>query len=64
VTVQAPPNSGASLNLTTQEGEITVPSYLKVNRDGSQKSLRAHLKGDGQKGSIFVRAVEGSIIIR
>lgn len=64
VTVQAPPDSGASLNLTTQEGEITVPAYLKVNRDGSQKSLRARLKGEAQKGSIFVRSQEGSIIIR
>lgn len=64
VTVQAAANSGASLNLTTQEGEITVPSYLKVNRDGSQKSLRARLKGESQKGSVMIRSQEGSIIIR
>jgi DUF4097 and DUF4098 domain-containing protein YvlB len=64
VTVQAPPNSGASLNLTTQEGDIVVPNYLKVNRDGSQKTLRARLKGENQKGSVLVRSQEGSIIIR
>jgi len=64
VTVQAPKESGAALNLTTQEGDIVVPNYLKVNREGSQKSLRARLKGDAQKGSIFVRSQAGSIIIR
>jgi DUF4097 and DUF4098 domain-containing protein YvlB len=64
VTVDAPHDSGAALNLVTQEGDIYVPNYLKVNRDGSQKTLRAHLKGDSAKGSIFIRSQEGSIFIR
>jgi hypothetical protein len=64
VTVQAAKDSGASLNLTTQEGEIQAPNYLRVNRDGSQKTLRARLKGEEKKGSIIVRSQAGSIIIR
>ncbi len=63
VTVNTPKDSGASLNLVTQEGEISAPNTLKVNRDGGQKSLRGHLKGE-QKGSVFVRSQEGSIFIR
>lgn len=64
VTIQTAPKAGSILNLTNAEGEIFVPNYLKVSRDGSQKSLRGRLKGDVQKGSIIVRSQNGSIIIK
>lgn len=64
VSVQAPPQSGASLNLTSAEGEIVAPNYLRVNRDGSQKTLRGRLKGESMKGSVVIRSQEGSIVIR
>lgn len=64
VTVKAAPGVGALLNLSAVEGEISVPSYLKVARDASGKSLRGRLRGDQPKGSITVRSQEGSIAIQ
>lgn len=64
VTVHTPANSGAYLNLSSAEGDIYVPQYLKVGRDGSQKVLRGRLRGDTAKGSVVIRSQEGSIIIR
>ncbi len=64
VTVHTPSEGGVFLNLATQEGDIYAPQYLKVNREGSQKSLRARMKGEAQKGSIFVRTNEGGIFVR
>jgi len=64
ITIHCAPQSGALLNLASVEGDILVPNYLKVSRDGSQKTLRGRLKGDVQKGSVVVRSQEGSIIIR
>ncbi len=57
-------NSGALLNLSSSEGDVIVPSYLKVSRDGSVRSLRGRLKGELQKGSIFVRSSEGNIVVK
>lgn len=64
VVVTPSANSGASLNLTTVEGDIYVPSYLKVNRDGASKFLRGRLRGDVQKGHLSIRSQEGSILIK
>lgn len=64
VTVHSPSVGGVFLNLATQEGDIYAPTYLKVNREGSQKSLRARMKGESQKGTVFVRSQEGGIFIR
>lgn len=64
VTIHTPANSGAFLNLTSVEGDIQVPNYLRVSRDGSQKTLKGRLKGDTRKGSVVVRSQEGAIIIR
>jgi hypothetical protein len=64
VQITTPANSGASLNLASQEGEVAVPNYLKVNHDTIGKSLRAKLHGEGSKGSVFVRTQEGAIVIR
>lgn len=64
VTIQSSASSGAALNLTTIDGDIIGPNYLKVGRDGFQKTLRGRLKGDNQKGSIVVRSQDGAIILR
>lgn len=64
VTIQSLASSGAALNLTTVDGDILGPNYLKVSRDGSQKSLRGRLKGDNQKGSIVVRTQDGAIVLK
>jgi hypothetical protein len=64
VTVQTPKASGAWLSLSTTDGDISGPSYIKVNREAGQKNLRGRLNGDVQKGSIIVRSQEGAIIIR
>ncbi|WP_413612193.1 DUF4097 family beta strand repeat-containing protein [Bdellovibrio sp. HCB-110] len=64
VSVQAPPSSGASLNLLTTEGEILVPSEIKVTKLSAEKSVRARLRGDAQRGSIFVRSQDGTISVK
>jgi DUF4097 and DUF4098 domain-containing protein YvlB len=62
--IQAPANSGASLNLLTVDGEIDVPREVRVVRLSSEKSVRGRLRGETQKGSIVVRSQEGSIIVK
>jgi DUF4097 and DUF4098 domain-containing protein YvlB len=64
INVTTVPNSGAALNIATQEGELYVPSYLKIARESGTKSLRNRLRGDIGKSSIFIRSQEGSIVIK
>ncbi|MGZ3769051.1 MAG: DUF4097 family beta strand repeat-containing protein [Bdellovibrio sp.] len=64
ITVQLPPGSGAHLNLSTSDGEIIVPPELKVNKSTNEKSFRGHMRGDAQKGSVFVRSQEGIISVK
>ncbi|HEX7675785.1 MAG TPA: DUF4097 family beta strand repeat-containing protein [Bdellovibrio sp.] len=64
VQVQAPASSGASVNLFTVEGDIFVPNELRVNKLSSEKNVRGRLRGEGQRGSIFVRSQDGSIIVK
>lgn len=64
VNIQVPPGSGTSLNLHTVEGEITVPSELKVTKLSAEKSVRGRLRGDAQRGSVFVRSQEGTISVK
>lgn len=63
VTIQSPPNLGASLNLISTEGDIYGPTYLSVNRESGQKSLRGRMKG-AAKASVVVRTQEAGIFIR
>ncbi len=64
IIIQAPANSGASLNLLTVDGEITVPKELRVNRLTGEKSVRGHLRGGEQKATILVRSQDGSIVVK
>ncbi|HWU43960.1 MAG TPA: hypothetical protein VN132_11000 [Bdellovibrio sp.] len=64
IQVQAPPSSGASVNLLTIDGDIFVPNELRVNKLSSEKSVRGRLRGEGQRGSIFVRSQDGSIVVK
>ncbi|WII71112.1 DUF4097 family beta strand repeat-containing protein [Bdellovibrio sp. 22V] len=64
VSVQTPAGSGASLNLMTVEGEITVPSELRVTKLSAEKSVRGRLRGDAQRASVFVRSQEGTISVK
>lgn len=64
VSVQLPPQSGATLNLATVEGEINAPGELKVVRGASEKTLKGRLKGEAGRLSVSVRSQEGSIVIR
>lgn len=64
VTIATLPNSGALLNVTTIDGEIYGPAYLKVARDGSQKTLKGRLKGENSESTIQVRSQDGTVIIK
>ena len=64
VQIQLPPTSGALLSLTTNEGDIAVPSELKVNRGALEKTVRGRVKGEAGKVSVTVRSQEGSIVVK
>lgn len=64
ISIQLPAASGAALNLLATEGEISVPSELKVRKLSNEKSVRGRLRGDAQRASVFVRTQEGSISIK
>lgn len=64
IQVQVPPASGASLNLVTGEGDIAVPSELRVTRTPTEKSVRGRLKGEAGRVQVVVRSVEGNIVVK
>jgi hypothetical protein len=64
VTVQTASGSGAMLNLTTADGEITAPNEIHITRSATEKTVRGRLRGGEQKGTITVRSQEGNIIIK
>lgn len=64
VTVQTPANSGVRLNLLTAEGEIFAPKGIYVNKLPTEKNVRQRMRGDAQRGSIFVRSQEGTILVK
>lgn len=64
IQVQLPARSGASLNLSTQEGDLSVPSELRVNRAGLAKSARGRLRGEGSNFSVNAQSQEGGIIVK
>ena len=64
IVLQAPAGSGASVNLVTQEGDLSGPSFLQVSREGSTKTIRGRLRGETGKGSLIVRSQDGSIILK
>lgn len=64
VSVQTLNDSGALLNMACTEGEIYLPTYLKVSRDGSSKSFRGRLKGEIQKNSIVLRSTDGVLTVK
>jgi hypothetical protein len=64
ITVYSAANSGASVNLFTVEGEIFVPNELRVVKSSAEKSARGRLRGDSQRGSIFVHGQDASIILK
>jgi DUF4097 and DUF4098 domain-containing protein YvlB len=64
ISVQIPSSVGAVLNLLTTEGEIIVPSELRVTKIGSEKSVRGRLRGDAQKINVSVRSQDGLISVK
>lgn len=64
ITVQLPRASGASLNLLTREGDLSVPNELRVNRAAAEKTARGRLRGEAGKFSVTVRSQEGSVVVR
>lgn len=63
VSVSLPYSSGATLNLKSVAGEMSLPHALKPSRDGRFKILRSKLPGT-QKGSVAIRSEDATIIIK
>lgn len=64
VNLTPPADSGASVQMTTQEGDIYAPQQYHVSRDNGIKSLRARLKGESSgKNIMTVRSQEGSFYL-
>lgn len=64
IQVQLPPASGAALNLVTGDGDISVPSELRVTRTPAEKSARGRLKGQAGRIQVVVRSAEGNIVVK
>lgn len=63
VSVSLPASSGASLNLRSASGELSLPNSIKPSREGRFRIVRTKLPGT-QKGSVAIRADEANIVIR
>jgi len=57
------PQSGAWVNLGTEEGALNVPGFLKLTRLASQQIRTGKLKGS-VGGSVYVRTTSGDIQLR
>lgn len=63
VSVALPPGSGASLNVKTVTGDLSVPQPLKPAREGKYRMARGKLAG-AHKGSVTIRAEDASIVVK
>jgi hypothetical protein len=57
------PASGAWVNLSTEEGSLAVPNFLKLTRLQSQQIRSGRLHGSSG-GSVFVKTTSGDIRLR
>jgi hypothetical protein len=64
ISVVTPAGSGTLVNVATQEGELVGPDSLRVAKDSGAKSLRGRTAGPAGKASVYIRAQEGSIVVR
>lgn len=65
VTVVVPDGVAVPVNLATVEGDLLVPPVIDKQRFGTGKSVRATFPGTTKsKTTVFVRSVEGSIVLR
>lgn len=65
VQIQMPPQSGGLINLLTQDGEVSVPSEIRVVKGVNQKSAKGRLRGRvDSELSILVRSEEGTILLK
>lgn len=61
--VNLPTQGGALLNLSTQEGELTVPTGLRIYRGTNEKALRTRYRGEGTL-SVTLRSQDGNILVK
>ncbi len=62
VNVKLPSNSGATVRLQTDDGNLVVPAALASANRG--KSVSGRLQGDGPKGSVAVKSKTGAVRIK
>lgn len=60
VSVALPKNSGAYMNLGTEEGDLDYPNYLELKRFPNLKVAQGRLRGK-LGGSVYVRNQKGSL---
>lgn len=63
VSVSAP-GSGAMVSAHNEEGEITGPSSMRVEKDKGARVLRGRLKGTDKGGRIELTSLAGALVIR
>lgn len=63
VSINLPSDSGASVNLRTVGGGISVPGPLRAGREGRFRVAKGKLPGSA-KGNIIVRGEDASLVIK
>jgi DUF4097 and DUF4098 domain-containing protein YvlB len=56
-------DSGASVNISTKDGALTLPDFLQVSRQPQLRMARGRLRGK-QPGQVFVRTETGGVRLR
>lgn len=56
-------NSGAQVNVGTEEGQIYAPNYLRQSRLPTMKLIQGRMRGK-ESGQVYVRSQSGSIRLR
>jgi hypothetical protein len=64
ITISNSPQTSPSVSVNVEDGELFVPGYLKIGREGNLKYVRGRLRGGEGGGSLVIRSAEGVVTLR
>ncbi len=63
VNLKVPRKFSAHLNVGSSEGELRIPSHIRVQRGDNMKWAVGRLQGGEREGQIFARSQSGNIVV-